>query len=296
MAKPKKSVAIKKRCISCSSELVESSFYSDKNLLINDTDAGLCKQCAIRTANEGMEGLHIVLQTLNRPFLPEVWDELDGNFEEYMKRITNVKKKYIDGNLICEMTYKDSPSMNIVTDVSAYKNISDDDVKHIADIFGDEWDTVTLVIMDKELDDMIMQLGGSRDDFTTMDIYVDLIRSKYLERDLTKKGDHASASKVKAERNKVLKDNGLTIAARESKRESKDLGTKIDYSETRPIEPDIKYYNVDGLMNIVNYIIEQQLRFTGKSEKTVMEDYEEMMSFIKENGHYSAAFEDGEDE
>ncbi|MGL6175199.1 MAG: hypothetical protein ACRC1P_11395 [Cellulosilyticaceae bacterium] len=283
MAKPKKSVAIKKRCISCSSELVESSFYSDKNLLINDTDAGLCKQCSIRTANEGMEGLHLVLQTLNRPFLPEVWDELDGNFEEYMKRITNVKKKYVDGNLICEMTYKDSPSMNIVTDTNAYKNISDEDVVELADIFGDEFEAKILLAMNRDLDNMIIQLGGSRDDFTTMDLYPELIRMKYLERELTKKGDHNSASKVKAERNKMLRDNGLTASAIKEKKQDKDLSELIDVYEDEPIIPDKKFQDCRGILKMMDYLVEQMRRFGGYSKKPILEDYDELKEYFDTN-------------
>lgn len=283
MAKPKKSTAPKRRCTNCSSEMVDNSFYSDKNPLINNEDAGLCKNCAIRAANEGMEGLHLVLQTLNRPFLPEVWDELDGNFEEYMKRITNVKKKYVDGNLICEMTYKDSPGVPVVTDVSAYMNASDDDVAELATIFGDEFEAKTLLAMDRELDNMIIQLGGSRDDFTTMDLYPELIRMKYLERDLTKKGDHNAASKVKTERNKMLKDNGLTISAMKDKKEERDLSELIDVYEDEPIIPDKKFQDCRGILKMMDYLVEQMRRFGGHSKKPIVEDYNELKEYFDTN-------------
>ena len=165
--------------------------------------------------------------------------------------------------------------------VDTYIYASNDKISELIALFGDKWKKETLLAMNKELDDMIVQYGGSREELPTMDLYCELIRLKWLAREQMDSGNVTQGKQLLAERNKMLKENGMTVQAMKEKKSSDSFGVDIDYVEYRPIRPKKKYSDYSGLMHMFKYFITHQERFYGDNQKPIDDDYEEMDKYKK---------------
>lgn len=272
-----------KICLICNSELKETDLYKSRNDVIDDSFS-ICKNCACREANQNIDKVHEILMLLDIPFIPELYKEVEGEsnvFSAYMLRINNPKKKHDDGRKLSELKYKDSPTLEQIKDVDTYIYASNDKMSELIALFGDKWKKETLLAMNKELDDMIVQYGGSREELPTMDLYCELIRLKWLAREQMDSGNVTQGKQLLAERNKMLKENGMTVQAMKEKKSSDSFGVDIDYAEYRPIRPKKKYSDYSGLMHMFKYFITHQERFYGDNQKPIDDDYEEMDKYKK---------------
>lgn len=282
-----------KTCLVCSSELKDAEFYKSRNKLI-DERFSICKNCAIREGNDSIHGFHKILMLLDIPFLPELYKDCEGSdnvFSAYMLRINNPRKKNGDGKKISDLTYDDSPTLQQVTDVDTYIYASDDMLYEFKMLFGDNWTRDELIMMNKELDEMIVQYGGKREDMATMDLYCELIRLKWLARKQMDKGEIKTGKELIAERNKMLKENGMTVQAMREKNSNESFGVEIDYAEEEPIIPDKKYFDIDGIWFMFQKLIKHMERFRGLNKSDVDDDYKDMEKHLGENVNYREEME-----
>ena len=85
----------------------------------------------------------------------------------------------------------------------------------------------------------------------------------------------------------------MTLQDVRDKDNQDSLSLKIDMAEDRPIVPDKKYYDVDGINFMHKMLIRHMERFIGANKSSVDEDYEEMNRYVQENAdnHYSEELE-----
>ena len=282
-----------KTCLVCSSELKEAEFYKQRSELLDDRFS-ICKNCACREANDSMNGFHKILMYLDIPFIPELYKEIEGEsnkFSAYMLRINNPRKKYDDGRKLCELKYEDSPTLHQVTDVDSYIYANDDQLYEYKMLFGDNWNKQELIMMNKELDEMIVQYGGKREDMATLDLYCELIRLKWLARKQMDNGEIKTGKELIAERNKMLKENGMTVQAMREKTSNESFGVEIDYAEEEPIIPDKKYFDIDGIWFMFQKLITQMERFRGLNKSDVDDDYKELEKYSSTHKNYREEME-----
>lgn len=290
MAKPKSTSTSKVDkplmvCMICGSEMKDTEFYKSRSDILDGT-LSVCKQCACRVGNTDIDHFHTILMYLDIPFIPEIYRECESEenpFSAYMLRINNPRKKYEDGRKLCDLKYKDSPTLEQVKDVNEYIYTNDDKMSELISLFGDKWKKETLIVMNRELDDMIVQYGGSREELPTMDLYCELIRLKWLAREQMDSGNVTQGKNLLAERNKMLKENGMTLQAMKEKKSSDSFGVDIDYAEYRPIRPKKKYFDYSGLMHMFKYFITHQERFYGDNQKPIDDDYIEMNEYKQQH-------------
>lgn len=282
-----------KTCLVCSSEMKELGFYKSRNHVI-DSRFSVCKNCACRVGNIDISSMHRILMLLDVPFLPELFKEIeseDNKFSAYMVRVNNPRKKYDDGRRLLELRYNDSPTLQQVTDVDSYIYANDEQLYDLKMLFGNTWGKEELIMMNKELDEMIIQYGGKCEDMATMDLYCELIRLKWMARKQMDNNEIKTGKELIAERNKMLKENGMTVQAMRDKTNNESFGVEIDYSEYEPIIPDKKYHDCDGLWFMFKKLIEHMERFRGMNKKDVQDDYEEMAEYMKDHPEHMEELE-----
>lgn len=276
---------VKSICINCNSEIRKDLVYTCRNDLITEPFT-LCKACSQRIANESVDGMHRVLRILDVPFIPEVYKDVEASenmFSDYMLRMNNPRKKFDNGKTYLELRYVDSPTLEEVKDVNQYLYASDEKIADLYSLFGSKWSKEELLAMNKELDDMIVQYGGAREDIPTMDLYCELIRLKWLARKQMDENNIKDGKALVAERNKMLKENNMTMQAMKEKSANESFGVEIDYAEYRPIKPKKKYFDYSGLMHMFKYFITHQERFYGDNQKPIDDDYAEMATYKSEH-------------
>lgn len=277
-----------KCCLACGVEMKESDFYKSRSDIVSDKFS-ICKKCACGIGNVDIDGMHKVLMYLDVPFIPEVLKESEGYdniFSQYMLRINNPKKKYSDGRVLCDLRYSDSPTLEQVKDVDNYIYASNEQLSELVSLFGDNWNKEELVSMDKELDEMFVKYGGKRDDIAMLDVYVELILTKWLSRKAYNLNDTKTGRELSKRRSEILKENGLSLSDIKNKGEEESLGSKIDFAEDRPIIPDKKYHDVDGIKFMWDMLCKHMERFIGVNKSSVDDDYEEMQAYVDEHGSY----------
>lgn len=279
---------LKKVCIICGEEFKDVDFYKSRSNMISERFS-VCKQCACNIGNKDIDNMHKILMYLDVPFIPEILKEVEGMdniFSQYMLRINNPKKKHTDGRVLCELKYSDSPTLEQVKDVDNYIYTSNEQLSELVSLFGDNWNKEELVSMDKELDEMFAKYGGKRDDIAMLDVYVELILTKWLSRKAYNLNDTKTGRELSKRRSEILKENGLSLSDIKNKGEEESLGSKIDFAEDRPIIPDKKYHDVDGIKFMWDKLCKHMERFIGVEKSSVDEDYEEMQAYVDEHGSY----------
>lgn len=272
-------------CTYCSSELKKNDVYTSRNRLL-DKQFTLCKGCACREANADIEGFHEVLMLLDIPFLPEIYKTCEGEdnvFSSYIVKVNNPKKKYEDGRKLMDLRYKDSPTLEMVTDVDSYIYTTDEQLSSLKDIFGDWWQKDQLLAMNKELDKMFLEHGGDRSNFAMLELYSEIITLKWLSRQRFSQGDSKEGKALSEARQKLLKDNGMNVQALKEKKNNDSIGERIDWVEWEPVIPSKKYCDIDGIMFMWQKLIDQIARFVGVNKKPVDEDAKEMMEYVEQN-------------
>lgn len=278
-----------KTCLICGSEMKDVQFYKCRSEVI-DTSFSICKNCACREGNMNVEDTHKILRLLDIPFIPEIYKECDGNdnvFSRYMLLVNNPRKKFDDGRTLSELHYDDSPTLEQVTDVDSYMYTSNEKMGELYSLFGANWKKEELLAMNKELDDMIVQYGGKRDDMATTDLYCELIRLKWLSRQQIDNGNVKDGKALISERNKMLKENNMTVQAMREKNNNESYGVEIDYAEDEPIEPTKKYFDYSGIWHMFQYLIKHMERFRGINKSSVDEDYQEMKEYTDEHQDFN---------
>lgn len=281
-------------CICCSSEMHERNFYRGRSNVFDTSRYAICKNCTQRLGNKDIETFHEVLRVLNIPFIPEVYREAktDENLtSHYLLRLNNPKKRHTNGVQYQDLQYSDSPTLQQITDTSEYIIADDEKLTRLASRFGDSWTPEELIEMDKELDEMIVQYGGSKDDLPTIDLYSDLVLFRWLSMKAYNNSDVKTGNDMAKMRAKLLKDNGMTLQDMRDKNNTDSLGAKIDFAEDRPIVPNKKYYDVDGIWYMFKKLIKHMERFIGADKSSVDEDYAEMQDYVDNNKHYSEDME-----
>ena len=282
-----------KTCLICDSEMKSDKFYKHRNKLISDKYS-ICKNCAIREANKSVEDMHNILRILDISFIPELYKECEGKenpFGHYLLLMGNPKKRFDNGKLYSELTYSDSPTCQQVTDIDNYIFANNEKLGELYSLFGTTWSKEELLAMNKELDDMLVQYGGSRDNLSTLDLYSEIIQTKWLSKRAYNSNDIANGEKLSKLRQKLLKDNGLTLQDMKDKNNNEALGQKIDLAEDRPIVPNKKYYDIDGIWYMFQKLIKHMERFRSIDKSSVDEDYEEMQEYVDNHPHYSNEME-----
>lgn len=204
-----------------------------------------------------------------------------------MLLVNNPRKKFDDGRTLSELHYDDSPTLEQVTDVDSYMYTSNEKMGELYSLFGANWKKEELLAMNKELDDMIVQYGGKRDDMATTDLYCELIRLKWLSRQQIDNGNVKDGKALISERNKMLKENNMTVQAMREKNNNESYGVEIDYAEDEPIEPTKKYFDYSGIWHMFQYLIKHMERFRGINKSSVDEDYQEMKEYTDEHQDFN---------
>ena len=275
-------------CVLCGFEGKDSYFYKHRNSLI-DEHYSLCKNCSSREANESIEKFHEVLRLLNMPFIPELYKETEGKpnpFGHYLLLVNNPKKKYDNGKNMSDLVYSDSPTHEEIIDVDSYIFANNEKIGHLYSLFGSTWKKEELLAMNKELDEMIIQYGGSRDDMAVVDLYSEVIQAKWLSKKAYNENDIKNGKAMSELRQKLLKDNGLLLQDMKEKQNSQSFGVEIDYAEDEPIIPNKKYFDVDGINFMFQKFIKHMERFVKIDKSPVDEDYEEMAEYVDTHPEY----------
>lgn len=282
-----------KTCLHCGFEsIVENNFYKCRSEIIDTSSYSICKNCGTRLGNEDIETLHKLLMVLDIPFIPDDYKKSEGEdnvFGHYMRLVNNPKTKYDNGAKYVDMRYLDSPKLNPVKDVDKFIYQEIDELGDLVGLFGDAWTASELKQMDKELDEMVFQYGGKREDIASVDLYSEIILLKWLSRKAFNEGDIKFGNDLSKTRATLLKNNKMTLQDVKDKDNQDSLALKIDMAEDRPIVPDKKYYDVDGISFMHGMLIKHMERFIGANKSSVDEDYEEMDKYVQENAdkHYS---------
>lgn len=282
-------------CVLCGLEAKPTYFYKHRNSLL-DEHYSLCKNCAAREGNQSIERMHEVLRLLNIPFIPELYKESEGKdnqFGYYLTLIGNPKKKYDNGKNMSDLVYSDSPTHEEITDVDTYIYSNNEKIGHLYSLFGSTWKKEELLAMNKELDEMIVQYGGSRDDMAVIDLYSEIIQAKWLSKKAYNENDIKNGKAMSELRQKLLKDNGLLLQDMKEKQNNTSFGVEIDYVEDEPIIPSKKYFDVDGINFMFQKFIKHMERFMKIDKSPVDEDYEEMAEYVDTHPEY---FEENNDD
>lgn len=277
-------------CICCSSEMHERQFYRGRSNVIDTARYSVCKGCAQRLGNQDIETFHEVLRILNIPFIPEEYRESklkDNPTSHYLVILNNPRKRHGNGVQYQDLRYSDSPTLQQITNVDEYTIADDEKLTKLAARFGDKWTPEELTEMDKELDEMIVQYGGSKDDLPTVDLYSSLVLFRWLSMNAYNNGDVKTGNDMIKTRAKLMKDNGMTLQDMRDKVNMDSLGVKIDLAEDRPIVPSKKYHDVDGIWFMFKKLVKHMERFVGADKSMVDEDYKEMQEYVDNNKHYS---------
>lgn len=276
---------------------VENNFYKHRSKIIDQDIYSICKNCGTRLGNTDIETLHKLLMILDIPFIPDDYKRSEGKdnqFGHYMLLVNNPKRKYENGKDYIDLTYSDSPQLRQVKDVDEY--IYEEVIDEMGDLvglFGDTWTADELKQMSKELDEMVFQYGGKREDIASVDLYSEIILLKWLSRRAFNAGDAKTGNDLSKTRATLLKNNKMTLQDVKDKDNQDSLSLKIDMAEDRPIVPDKKYHDVDGINFMHKMLIKHMERFIGANKSSVDEDYEEMNRYVQENAdnHYSEELE-----
>ncbi len=282
-----------KICLLCDSEMKSDKFYKHRNKLISDKFS-LCKNCATREASVSIEKMHDVLRLLDIAFIPELYKECEGKespFTHYLLLMNNPKKKHGDGKLFTDLHYEDSPTLQQITDVDSFIITNNEKLGELYTLFGTTWSKEELSAMNKELEKMLIQYGGSKEDMVVIDVYSEIIRTKWLSMRAYNNNDAKTGRELSETRQKLLKANGLTLQDIKDKSQTESLGVKIDLAEDRPIIPNKKYYDIDGIMFMWEKFIKHMQRFLKIEKSPVEEDYEEMQDYVDTHTHYSEDME-----
>jgi len=282
-------------CILCGFEGKDSYFYKHRNSLI-DEHYSLCKNCSSREANENIEKFHEVLRLLNMPFIPELYKETEGKpnpFGHYLLLVNNPKKKYDNGKNMSDLVYSDSPTHEEITDVDSYIFANNEKLGELYSLFGTTWSKEELFAMNHELDEMIVQYGGSREDLAVRDLYSEIIQTKWLSKKAYNSNDISNGEKLSKLRQKLLNDNGLSLQNMKEKQNNQSFGVEIDYAEDEPIIPNKKYFDVDGINFMFQKFIKHMERLIGTDKSSIDDDYEEMAEYVDTHPEY---FDDSDEE
>lgn len=287
-------------CVSCSAVMPTRNFYKGRGEVVDNGTYSICKSCANRLGGISLENLHQILRILDIPFLPNIYYEArqkENPVSYYFTLINNPKKLHDNGIPMIDLRYSDSPTRDFV--------LSDDDIdpkeitkeelasfSRLRGLFGSNWSNKELLEMDEELDEMIVQYGGSREDFPTIDLYSHLVRLRWLSNKAYDEGDVKAGSEIMKSRNTLLSQNGMSLKDVRSKNQNDSLGTRIDMAEDRPIVPDKKYKDVDGIWQMFQYLIKHMERLIGVNKSSVDDDYHEMSAYVEsQEKHYSEEME-----
>lgn len=268
----------------------ENQFYKSRNNTYDTNTYSLCKVCVQRMGKESTRKFHGTLRILDIPFIPEIWSEAqtkDNPVGYYFVVVNNPRKKDVEGKLYSEMTYRDSPQVGQVEDVHDYVIADDERLQKLAGLFGEIWSAEQLIRMDEELDEMFVHYGSDRKDLSALDLYADLVLFKQLAITAYNDGDEKTGNDMTKLRNNLLKENGMTMRDMRERKNTESIGMKIDMAEDRPIVPQQKYYDVNGIRFMWDMLIRHMERFAGGNKTPVKEDYEEMQEFVDNNPHYS---------
>ena len=282
-------------CVLCGFEGKDSYFYKHRNSLI-DEHYSLCKNCSSREANESIEKFHEVLRLLNMPFIPELYKETEGKpnpFGHYLLLVNNPKKKYDNGKNMSDLVYSDSPTHEEITDVDSYIFANNEKLGELYSLFGTTWSKEELFAMNHELDEMIVQYGGSREDLAVRDLYSEIIQTKWLSKKAYNSNDISNGEKLSKLRQKLLNDNGLSLQNMKEKQNNQSFGVEIDYAEDEPIIPNKKYFDVDGINFMFQKFIKHMERLIGTDKSSIDDDYEEMAEYVDTHPEY---FDDSDEE
>ncbi len=282
-----------KTCLICDSEMKSGKFYKHRNKFISDKYS-ICRNCATRESNKNIESMHDILRLLDIPFIPELYKECEGKeniFGHYLLLIGNPKKRFDNGKLYSELTYSDSPTLQQITDIDSYIFSNNEKLGELYSLFGTTWNKEELLAMNKELDDMLIQYGGSRDNLSTIDLYSEIIQTKWLSKRAYNNNDITNGEKLSKLRQKILKDNGLTLQDIKDKSNNTSFGVEIDYAEDEPIIPNKKYYDIDGIGFMFKKLIKHMERFRNIDKSSVDDDYKEMQDYVDTHKNYREELE-----
>lgn len=282
-------------CVLCDFQGKSTYFYKHRNSLL-DEHYSLCKNCATREGNSDIKRMHEVLRLLNIPFIPELIKESEGKenlFGNYLLLVNNPKKKYDNGKNMSDLVYNDSPNFEQVEDIESYIYASNEKLGELYSLFGTTWSKEELLAMNRELDEMIIQYGGSRDDLAIIDLYSEIVQTKWLSKKAYNANDILNGEKLSKLRQNLLKNNGLSLQDMKEKANNTSFGVEIDYAEDEPIIPSKKYFDIDGINFMFEKFIKHMERFIKADKSPVDADYEEMQGYVDTHDEY---FEENNDD
>ena len=285
-------------CILCNFQGKSTYFYKNRNSLL-DEHYSLCKNCATREGNVSIERTQEVLRLLNIPFIPELYKESEGKenvFGNYLLLVNNPKKKYDNGKNMSDLVYSDSPIHEEITDVDSYIYANNEKLGELYSLFGTTWTKQELLAMNHELDEMIIQYGGSRDDLAIIDLYSEIVQTKWLSKKAYNTNDILNGEKLSKLRQNLLKNNGLSLQDMKEKQNNQSFGVEIDYVEDEPIIPNKKYHDIDGINYMFQKFIKHMERFIKVDKTSVDEDYEEMQNYVDTHDEYFDDVEENNEE
>ena len=134
----KKKKFLQQICINCDSEMAEHQFYRGRSNVFDTARYSICKNCAQRLGNQGVDALHDILRVLNIPFIPEIYSEAKTkeNPTSYYLLVLNNPRKRLENGIECQSAvYSDSPTFKQIEDVDEYTISDSEKLRKLAALF-----------------------------------------------------------------------------------------------------------------------------------------------------------------
>lgn len=221
----------------CSRELVETQFYMSASPMFPNGRVNICKDCIKEMIDyNNMETIYMVLRTIDIPFVQDIWEACE---ERHIEKTKEGKKYDVIGNYIRQINsltqYKSSGWKNssfkrseVSTEESNKEKTSLEDKRQLQEIWGNEWTTEELLLLDKtykELSaDKNMKYNSSKQ-------YMKLATMNYVRSYVAmQKGNASDADKYTKLFNETMKMGEFNPSALSKNSNLEKLGSFSDFS------------------------------------------------------------------
>ena len=291
MAAKKQSPQLKdKFCICCGEEKDVSKFYKHTNKYLCDK-VGVCKSCIEEIGKlNNMKEVHRVLRIMDIVFLPDRWENCTSSDNTLVTYIGNAKginnpRASVDGVLISDMRYEDSPTCQQVEDVNKFLISSDEEAIENITRWGEHYTQAEYMKMNASVDNNIKVTG--RDDYQSLKGFERVARAE-IERDRAYANQALKPSDKKAAEDNVtnmMKQAGLSYdqVSRSSGDSTlpEDIKIIIENYDPVPVAQGL-FADVDGIGKYIEkFLLIPLKRAMGKDSSKTKDDFKEIKDDIK---------------
>jgi hypothetical protein len=255
----------KKTCLHCGEDWAVSSFYSHRNPLINEK-FGFCKKCVKNNIDFNvMDTLTIFLQTMDIPYLKEIWKQANGAKNEtigtYFKNLSLKQNR--------DLHFKDSDDISGKTNKAELYEINYEDFE-VTEAILKRWGRSL------ELDDYIFleeefsNLGGHEAETAIQQRLVkNMTRTQWMADKALEEGDTGKYEKMMKTLSTQMQD--ANVKPVQIKSASEDGGLKSwgewvrKIEETEPVTEDESQYEPKYIREYIDrWFVSQVKRVFGR--------------------------------